>query len=313
MATIFATGASGYIGSSFIRNAVGAGHQVYGLTRSESSAQRLQQMGATPVIGDLAAAGSWQEALAGSEMIVHLAQPDTYGARITLKRARAYETHRLQMDTLLLNALNRERVRRVVFVCGTSYYGDQGKELRAEDATPNPKGWGPYVAPAIEALKGFVAQGFPIVEAYPGWVYGPASWFAEYQLEPLAKGWPVIGLAGPARIVSPVHVEDCARALLHLLEHGAIGQRYFVVDDVAVLSVQMVRVAAQALGVPPRTLSLPKMLSLLALGPIVTESLTCDFRLSNQRLKATGFSFEFPSIETGIPDVVRRWRAGRKR
>ncbi len=51
----------------------------------------------------------------------------------------------------------------------------------------------------------------------------------------------------------------------------------------------------------------------LALGPIVTESMTCNFRLSNKRLKSLGFSFEFPKIEKGIPDVVRRWQAMQSR
>ena len=249
--------------------AVAANYQVDGLTRSEASAKLLGQMGATPVIGDLARAEGWPEVAAESEMIVHLAQPDTYGARVTIGRARNYGDKRLQMDTLLLNALNRDKIRRVVFACGTSYYGDQGDVLRAEETTPHPKGWGPYIAPAIEALKDFVANGLPIVEAFPGWVYGPASWFAEYQLVPLSKGRPVMRLAGRPQVVSPVHVQDAARALLHLLEHGEIGQRYFIVDDKAVLSTQMVHTAAQALGVPGRILPLPRLFCLLALGPIL--------------------------------------------
>ena len=309
MTSIFVTGAAGYIGSSFVRQALAANYQVNALTRSEASAKRLQQMGATPIIGDLARAEVWPQVVAQSEMIVHLAQPDTYGARVTAARAQAYGEKRLQMDTLLLKAINRDTIRRVVFVCGTSYYGHQGDPLRSEDASPNPKGWGPYIAPAIEALKGYAAQGLPIVEAFPGWVYGPASWFAEYQLVPLSKRRPVMRLAGRPQVVSPVHVEDVARALLHLLEHGQGGQRYFIVDDRSVPSTQMVAVAARALGVPGRILPLPWLFCRLAMGPIITESMTCDFRLSNQKLKSLGFALDYPDIEAGIPDVVRRWRA----
>ena len=46
-------------------------------------------------------------------------------------------------------------------------------------------GWGPYLGPAIDSLPGYVARGLPIVAAFPGWVYGPGSWFAQYVLEPL--------------------------------------------------------------------------------------------------------------------------------
>jgi nucleoside-diphosphate-sugar epimerase len=266
-------------------------------------------LGAVPVIGDLAGAGEWQRVVGDCEMVVHLAQPDTYGARITIERARCYGEKRLVMDQRLLDAVNRDKIQRVVFVFGTSYYGHQGTELRSEETTPNPKGWGPYVVPAIEALKGYVARGFPIVEAYPGWVYGPGSWFAEYQLNPLSKRQPVMRLAGRPQVVSPIHVQDCARGLLHLLGHGETGRRYFIVDDVSVPSTQMVHTAAQAMGVPGRILPLPKLFCQLALGQIVTESMMCDFHLSNQRIKALGFSLAFPDIGTGIPDVVRRWQA----
>lgn len=50
----------------------------------------------------------------------------------------------------------------------------------------------------------------PVVEAFPGWVYGPGSWFAEYVLQPLHAGKRVTGLSGRARITSLVHVGDCA-------------------------------------------------------------------------------------------------------
>jgi nucleoside-diphosphate-sugar epimerase len=309
MPSIFITGAAGFIGSEFVRQSVAANNHVYGLTRSEESARLLQTLGATPVIGDLAQPDGWRQVISDCETVVHLAQPDTYGARITIERARNYAAKRLQMDKALLDAVNRDRIKRVVFVYGTSYYGQQGTELRSEETEPNPRGWGPYIAPAIEALTGFVAQGLPIVQAYPGWVYGPGSWIAEYQLQPLSKGMPVMRLAGRPQIVSPIHVKDCARGLLHLLGYGEIGQRYFIVDDMAVPSTQMVHTAAQAMGVPGRILPLPKFFCQMALGQIVTESMECDFCLSNKKIKSLGFSLHYPDINTGIPDVVHRWQA----
>jgi|GEM_PF-4289802 len=41
------------------------------------------------------------------------AQPQTYGGRITAKRARTWRDERLQMDRALLGALDLARVRRV--------------------------------------------------------------------------------------------------------------------------------------------------------------------------------------------------------
>jgi uncharacterized protein YbjT (DUF2867 family) len=50
---IFVTGAAGYIGTAVVRELIGAGHQVVGLTRSESGAQVLEILGAEVARGVL--------------------------------------------------------------------------------------------------------------------------------------------------------------------------------------------------------------------------------------------------------------------
>ena len=63
--------------------------------------------------------------------------------------------------------------------------------------------------------------GLPIVVGLPGWVYGPGSWFAQYILEPLNNGTDTACAAEP--FTSPVHVDDCARALVHLIKQVRSG------------------------------------------------------------------------------------------
>ena len=313
MADLFVAGGSGYIGGAFVRRAVAAGWRVRALARSDASRALLHAAGAEPVTGDLLEPGPWQEVAAGAAVVVHLAQPETYGARVGVARARRWRDNRLRMDAHLLDPLRPGVVRRVVYVCGTSYYGAMGAEPRDEDAPPQPRGWGPYVAPAVDALRDHVARGVPIVEAYPGWVYGPGSWYAEYILAPLRRGWTLNVLAGPDHIVVPVHVEDASRAILHLCDHGEAGRRYFVVDDRPGPGSRILELAAHALGVPYRVRRIPLWLYKLALGPILTESQTYDCNLTNARLRATGFAFDFPTVEQGVPDAVQRWLAARAR
>ncbi len=308
MASMFVTGGSGFIGREFVRCAIAGGHHVSVLTRSQASASRIVAAGAQPVIGDLGEPGPWQDVASSVQAIVHLAQPDTYGARVSAARAKAYRAGRLRMDALLLGCLKPEIVQRILFIAGTSYYGNQGTSLRDEDTTPNPKGWGPFIAPAIEALKEYSARGLPIVEVFPGIVYGPGSWFAEYILEPLHAGKRITGLSGRSRMVSPVHVEDCARALLHLLDVGEVGRRYFVVDDRPIPVKVLSELAARTLLVPLRIRAVPLWLCRLLLGPVVTESLTSDACLSNARLRKTGFSFTYATVDEGVPALVDRWR-----
>jgi nucleoside-diphosphate-sugar epimerase len=307
MTRVFVTGATGFIGSSFVRAAVGAGYQVQALTRSEQRAVQLRAIGVEPVIGDLALPTDWPSRIAGADAVVHLAQPETYGARITAARARRFSEQRLAMDDLLLQAAAAGSAKRVIYVAGTSYYGDQGTELRDETAEPNPKGWGPYIAPAIERVREYAKNGLPLIKVFPGWVYGPGSWFAEYNLKPLSSGKAVTRLQGRSRTVSTVHVDDAAQAILHLLVFGQVGDRYFVVDDEPGPAIRISTLAADALGVPLRVRAVPQLFCTLFLGPIVTESLTCDARLSNAHLKETGFVFRFRTIDDGVPNAVGHW------
>ena len=308
MATAFVAGGTGFIGRVLVRVLVDAGHRVRVLTRSNKGAERVRALGGEPVDGDLLTRGAWQDDARDADWIAHLAQPQTFGGRVSRERAERYRDDRQTMDRNLLDALDAKRVRRIVYVGGTSYYGNLGTEPRDEDATPIPRGWGPYVAPAIERISRDLDRGLPIVTAFPGYVYGDGSWFREYVLAPLARNKRINTIAGRSRFGSPIHVEDCARALAHLLEHGEIGKRYFVVDDRPTQWSAFYETAARAMSTEPKLRKIPVFVLRWLVGPVVTDSILSDAVLSNARLKGTGFALRFPTIDEGIPDVVKAMR-----
>lgn len=49
---------------------------------------------------------------------------------------------------------------------GTSYYGDQGSDFVDEETKPNPRGFGPYLAPAIEVIEQKYIHKLPLVVGF---------------------------------------------------------------------------------------------------------------------------------------------------
>ena len=70
---VFVAGATGAIGKQLVPRLVAAGHEVHGMTRSESKQAMLDELGAVPVVADALDPGQVAQAVARAEpeVIVH--------------------------------------------------------------------------------------------------------------------------------------------------------------------------------------------------------------------------------------------------
>ncbi len=170
-------------------------------------------------------------------------------------------------------------------------------------------GFGPYVVDALAQVQTFRDKGLAIVEAFPGGVYGAGSWYAE-MVAFLRRGNPLYTLPGRPRCNTYVHVDDCAAALLHLCSHGQPGERYFVVDDLPATLVDLAELTAQFLGIKLRRQPVPYLVLRAIGGLVIADSMRYENRLSNAKLRSTGFSPRFPSYHDGLPHVLEEIAAG---
>jgi nucleoside-diphosphate-sugar epimerase len=303
MATAFITGAAGFIGSELIKVLTARGHQVFGLADSEQAARRIRRAGATAVMGDLLAPGQWQDE-AAADWVFHLPPHPVRGPRITRRRAAAIASARMAMDAHLLDAVAAGATRRIVYVADTSCYGATGPRAITEDELPRPSAWGRCLTPALDRLDGYVVAGLPIVSALPGWVYGNGSWFRARVIEPIMAGRRVLQFGRTGPWVSPIHVADCARALVHLAQHGETGGRYFLVNSEPIQMHDFAETFARLANRPLRRSRLPAAATRLVVGPILADYLQSDAVFSNIRLRGIGFRFLYPTLEQGIEQVL---------
>jgi nucleoside-diphosphate-sugar epimerase len=301
--TTFVTAPDGFIGSELIKVLTSLGHQVLALTPSPEAARRVRGAGAVPVMGDLLDPGKWQDE-AAADWVFHL-PPDTLsGGRVTRRRAASIAGTRVLMDAHLLDAVAAGTTQRIVYVGDTSCYGALGHHPITEDASPQPTAWGRRLTPALDRLDGYVVAGLPIVTALPGWVYGNGSWFRARVIDPIMAGGRVwqFGRTGPW--VSPIHVRDCARALVHLAESGRVGRRYFVVNSDQFRLSEFADTFARLANRPLRVWHVPPMATRLVVGPVLADHVRADAAFSNVRLRGTGFRFTYPTLDHGIRQVV---------
>ena len=158
--------------------------------------------------------------------------------------------------------------------------------------------------PALDRVDGYVIAGLPIITAFPGWVYGNGSWFRERVVEPVMAGRRVLQFGKTGPWVSPIHVLDCARALVHLAERGEAGGRYFLVNSDPIRLHEFAEAFARLANRPLRVRRLPTAAARLAVGPLLADFIRSDAVFSNIRLRGTGFRFRYPTLEQGVQQIL---------
>jgi nucleoside-diphosphate-sugar epimerase len=78
---VFVTGASGWIGSAVVPELIGAGHQVLGLARSDSSTAAVAALGADVLRGDLEDLDSLRAGAIDADAVIHLAYVHDFARR----------------------------------------------------------------------------------------------------------------------------------------------------------------------------------------------------------------------------------------
>jgi uncharacterized protein len=301
--TTFVTGADGFFGTELLKVLVARGHQVFGLAASLEAAQRVRRAGAQAVIGDLLEPGQWQDETA-ADWVFHLPPHPLSGRRVTRRHAASIAHARVTMDGHLLDAVASGVTRRVVYVADTSCYGATGARPITEDEPLRPSAWGRCLAPALDRLDGYIVAGLPVITAFPGWVYGNDAWFRQRVIEPVMTGRRVLQFGKTGPWVSPIHVHDCARALVHLAECGEAGGRYFLVNSEPIRMHEFAATFARLANRPLRVCRVPAAAIPLVTGPVLADHVRADAVFSSIRLRGIGFRHRYPTLEQGLQQVL---------
>ena len=237
---VFVAGATGAIGRQLVPRLVATGHEVHGMTRSESKEAMLRELGAVPVIADALDPDQVADAVgrARPDAIVH--ELTSIGGLDMRHFDRDFAlTNRLRTEgtDYLLSAGHAVGVRRFVAQGVGAYgmYARTGGPVKTEEdpLDPTPVREMRETLAAVRHLEEAVlgAEWTEGIVLRYGAFYGPGTSMApgEEQFELVRKRkFPVVGDGNG--VWSFIHVADAADATVAAIERGHRGI-YNVVDD----------------------------------------------------------------------------------
>jgi nucleoside-diphosphate-sugar epimerase len=310
---VLIAGATGQIGELLTPALVAAGDDVYGLARSEPSAEKCRELGAMPVMGDALDRETVDAAVAEArpDVIVHQLTAIPRKGINPRKLGESFAaTTRVRREGTrnLVSAAERHGVGRIVAQSIAFAQRPEGPEILDESAplaTDAPGDWGEIVG-GVAALEEAVlgGSGFEGVVLRYGMFYGPDSPYSPggiYGDMVLKRRLPVVG-DGSGR-QSFIHLDDAVSATLAAIERGS--GVYNVVDDDPARARDWVPGLAEALGAKkPR--HVPVWLARLVGGPASVRVMTEQRGASNARIKRElGWEPRYPSWREGFPTLAR--------
>ena len=304
---VFVAGATGAIGRQLVPRLVEAGHEVHGMTRSESKQAVLEELGAVPVVAD--ALDPDQVATA-----VGRAKPDVIVHQLTALAGKGFRglkqriemTNRLRSEGTdhLLSAGQAVGVQRFVAQSNAALYARTGGPVKTEEDpldTRPPRKQREATAAILHLEEAVLGAAWTegIVLRYGGFYLPGAGMGPGGETHELIRKrqFPLVGDGGG--VWSFIHLGDAAEATVAAVEHGSRGVYNIVDDDPAPVAEWLPTLTRMLSGKKPRRL--PPFVVRLVAGEFGVLMMTEARGASNAKAKRElGWSPAHPSWRQGF-------------
>jgi dihydroflavonol-4-reductase len=254
-------GANGYLGSHVARQLVDDGHDVRVMVRDGASTMGIDDLDVTRFVGDIWSDDVLREAMAGCDDVYYCVV-DTRG---WLKDPAPLFRTNVEGTRNVLEIAKDAGLHRFIFTSSYVTVGRRRGHTATEDDVIVDRGLTPYVRSRVQAenlvMEYARDHGLPAVAMCVSTTYGSGDWGRT------PHGAIITGAAfGKLPFVmadielEAVGIDDAARALVLAAEHGKVGERYLISDKM-ISNADVVRIAADAAGVPAPTKALPLAMS----------------------------------------------------
>jgi nucleoside-diphosphate-sugar epimerase len=265
----------GDLGQRVAERLLARGDQVHALRRTPPQSD---ERGICWWRGDLTEPSTLRDLPAGITQLVYLPTP-------AARDEAAYRAVFVDGLRDLLELLDTSALRRVLFVSSSAVYGEQRDGWVDEATPPAPPGFNGRVL--LEAERWLAQQAVESVVLRLAGLYGPGR----LQLVERLRAGAVRVPRAAAHYANRMHVEDAAAAIAHLLRLPVTQPLYVGADNTPLPLAELHDHVAGLIGAP-----------LPAEGPAPAG--IGSKRLSNARLRASGFVPQWPDARAGYAALI---------
>lgn len=278
---------AGYSGQAIAGEAMTAGMQVSGTSRSTEKCAALSALGIEPFLFEGATLSEpLRAAMAQTTHLVQSIAPGAAGDPLLM----------LTQGDLMRHL---PRLQWVAYLSTVGVYGDHGGAWVTEETECRPVSQRSVERVAAEQgwLGAGARAGVPVAVLRLSGIYGPGrNGFVN-----LASGT-ARRLVKPGQVFNRIRVEDIGHATLFLAGRS-LGGLFNVTDDEPAPPQDVVTEAARLMGIEPPP---EQAFETAALSPMARSFYGENKRVSNARLRNLGFSFRFPDYRTSLADLWTR-------
>jgi dihydroflavonol-4-reductase len=260
----FLTGATGFLGSHVARALSEQGSDLRLLVRSTSNLKNLEGLKAETATGDLRDSASLEKAMAGCDVVFHVAADYRLWVR---DPAEMYRSN-VEGTRAILEAARKNNVRCVVYTSSVATIGFTGNGRAADEDSPV------SLADMIGHYKRskFMAEQVALEAGRSGMrviTVNPTTPVGEQDIKPTPTGRIVVDFLKrkfPAYVetgLNLVDVRECARGHIAALEKGKSGERYILGGENLTLKQILDKLGAIS-GLPSPKVKLPYLVAYAA-------------------------------------------------
>lgn len=307
MPVVLISGGTGLIGTNLTRHLIEKNYEVIILTRDKDKPSENPKI--SYAHWDIKNQEIDDEVVKKANHIIHLAGAGVMEKKWTKDYKKQIVESRIKSSSLLIKSLhkNSNQVKSFVSASAIGWYGADDNLLKRKEGfiETDPADdsflgetcrlWEESVTPVEEMGIRLVRLRTGIVLSNDGGAY------KEFKM-PLKFG--IAGILGSGKqVVSWIHIDDMCRIYIEALENKELNGSYNAVAPMPVTNKKLILQTAETIKnkfyIP---IHIPKFLLKIFLGQRSIEILK-NATVSDKKIKSTGFTFLYPSIEAAIEEL----------